>query len=543
MSDIASRPARPGSGQTLFVRKATGLVKGWSAWDAFVYASMSVNLVALGFYIFSFSPFIPQGNLMLALVIGCVLLLFEVVTYASLIAAMPRAGGDYVWISRILGGEIGFVLACAGWWFIIWHWIPIYGNLLIIEILDPIGRIFGWQGYSEFWTTQHGVFTACVIDAVLTAGLVALGLRRYAQAQKVCFFGGLIGLAAMFALLLFNSHADFVSSFNSNAHSMYGTSGDAYGQVVKAGTTDAGYHPAGLSSFDVGATFLLIPMMFFYNLWSNWGGALYGEVRGASDFRKNILAMGGALVFSTLLAVVALLLFAHTFGWDFYNGANNAYWSGTSPISGFPFPSVLAAMLTDSSAVQAILVLLLGLWFVGSTGTVFLSSTRAVFAFAFDRILPEWAASVSRGGVPYGALILMVVPSLVISYFYAYSANFASWTLDATVVLALAFLGSGVAAAVLPWRRPDIYLLSPLARYRVGPVPMITVVAGGFSVVLGFAVVEWIRDPAYGVNNSTSMWYMLALYAVSVALLVGARIVRRREGIDLRQVNRQIPVE
>jgi amino acid transporter len=56
---------------------------------------------------------------------------------------------------------------------------------------------------------------------------------------------------------------------------------------------------------------------------------------------------------------------------------------------------------------------------------LFLSSTRVIFAAAFDRVLPAWAANISAGRrVPYGALILMIVPSLVISALYAYRSGF-----------------------------------------------------------------------------------------------------------------------
>ena len=40
-------------GSTLFVRKATGLVRSWSVFDAFIYATFSINLITLGLYIFS----------------------------------------------------------------------------------------------------------------------------------------------------------------------------------------------------------------------------------------------------------------------------------------------------------------------------------------------------------------------------------------------------------------------------------------------------------------------------------------------------------
>src|SRR5579875_2827093 len=102
----------------LFVRNATGLVRSWATFDAFVYSFFSINLVCLGWDIFSFGPgTAPGGNLMTAIVISSVLVLLEVVVYAGLISVMPRAGGDYVWQTRVLGGGLGFVLAITGWVF------------------------------------------------------------------------------------------------------------------------------------------------------------------------------------------------------------------------------------------------------------------------------------------------------------------------------------------------------------------------------------------------------------------------------------------
>ena len=73
----------------------------------------------------------------------------------------------------------------------------------------------------------------------------------------------------------------------------------------------------GFSPF-LGDSLLLIPFLCFWILWPNWGATLYGEVRGASDFRKNIYAMGGALVFMTVITVITLGAMAHSVGLDFY---------------------------------------------------------------------------------------------------------------------------------------------------------------------------------------------------------------------------------
>src|SRR2546427_3788144 len=97
-----------------FVRRATGLVRAWSAFDAFIYAFFSVNFVTLGMYIMSFGPFVPQGHLLPAAIITGIFVTFLVVVYGGVIATMPPGGGDYVWRSPILGGGIAFLLAGAG---------------------------------------------------------------------------------------------------------------------------------------------------------------------------------------------------------------------------------------------------------------------------------------------------------------------------------------------------------------------------------------------------------------------------------------------
>src|SRR5450759_1773 len=77
--------ARPG----LFLRNATGLVKAWSTFDAFVYSFWSVNLITLGLYGMSFAYNIPDGQLLAAVLITGILVTFLVVTYAGLVSVMP----------------------------------------------------------------------------------------------------------------------------------------------------------------------------------------------------------------------------------------------------------------------------------------------------------------------------------------------------------------------------------------------------------------------------------------------------------------------
>ena len=193
---------------SLFLRNATGLVKGWSGFDAFGYSFLSVNLVTLGmFYSLAVFAFVPNGSVLSALLLSGIVMTFLCITYAGLIAVMPRAGGDYVWQTRILDGipgavarrhrrrpdclpcgpglrarrsgrhtwpglsaswavallglkrgGIGFVLSATGWWFILALWAPIYGYILNIEFLQPLAALAKWtDGLTFFASTSRDV--------------------------------------------------------------------------------------------------------------------------------------------------------------------------------------------------------------------------------------------------------------------------------------------------------------------------------------------------------------------------------------------------
>jgi APA family basic amino acid/polyamine antiporter len=548
-------PARP----SLFLRNATGLVKAWSTFDAFLYSFWSVNLITLGLYGMSYVYTVPDGQLLAGIILFGVLTTFLVITYAMLVSVMPRTGGDYAWQSRILGGGLGFVLSITGWWFTLFLWAPIYANILNVQFFLPLAYTLGWTGVSTFFTSQTGLFVSCLIVLAFVSVVVTLGMEAYARIQKVTFWIGLAGLVVVCGLLLFASQSDFQTAFNREASSIFGVTGDAYQKTIDAGTK-AGYAPHDFGFFSFGPLFLLMPWLAFYLLWPNWGATLYGEVRGAKELRKPFWSMFWGLWVTIALVGLVMVLVVKTMGWQFYNSANAAWYAGTAPVGTWPYPVMFAGWLINNHLVQALLIAVMGLWFFGWAGTLFLSSTRVIFAAAFDRVLPSWAANISATRrVPYGSLVLMIVPSIVISAVYSYNTRFQSIFLDATAVLAVTFLATVVAAIILPWRRKDLYDASPIARYKVAGIPTITVVAVITALFLGFMIYEWSFNSVnlYGTNFNlgsvtvttasgttlNSVYYFIATYVIAIAIYVIARIYRRRQGIDLSRIHHEIPVE
>jgi basic amino acid/polyamine antiporter, APA family len=534
--------------QALFLRNATGLVRGWNVRDSLIYAVLATNVVTLGIYEFSFQSFIPNGQLLTSILISAVWVSFLVIAYTGLIVTIPRAGGDYVWQTRILGSGLGFVMAATGWWFILWLWAPIYGNILSVELFQPLWATLGDPSGAVWFTTHTGIFVVTLITIALAGILVSIGMAGYARVQKWCFYSGLAGFAVIVILLLINNHANFVASFNQEAHKIFGVN-NAYA-ATQAGAAKIGYTAPAFGFSPLGASLLLVPMMMFYLLWPNWGATLYGEIRGASDFKRVFRGMFFGLWITVALSVIFLLLITKTFGNDFYNNANALYWSSyyggkvAPAIPIWPYPIMFAGWLIHNAIFQTALILVMSLWFFGWVGTLFLSSTRVIFAAAFDRVLPDRAAEVSeKRKVPFYSLLLMLLPAVGLGAVYAYSLTFQSYTLDATLVIAVTYLFSAIAVVLLPFIKPDLWRASPASKVKLFGVQVVPV-AGVITIgLLGFNLYQWLTNAAYGVNNKGSLYFMGAMYVLAIVVFVIARVVRRRQGIDLGLINKEIPVE
>jgi APA family basic amino acid/polyamine antiporter len=533
---------------TLFLRKATGLVRGWSVRDSMIYACLSTNVVTLGIFEFSYQSFFPKGQILTSVLVSAVWVSFLVIAYAGLIVTIPRAGGDYVWQTRILGSGVGFVVAITGWWFTLWLWAPIYGNVLSAEFFQPLLATLGHPSAATWFGGKNGIFLVSMITIALAGVVVSLGMSSYAKLQKWGFYGGLLGFGIVLVLLAINSRTSFINSFNLEAQKIFGVH-NAF-QATNAGAAKAGYHSPAFGFSPVSASMLLVPMMMFYLLWPNWGATLYGEIRGASDFRRVFSGMFGGLWITVILSVLFLVLINKTMGQAFYNNTGALYWEqyygGKVPaaIPIWPYPVMFVGWLVHNQIFQVVLLVLMLLWFLAWVGTLFLSSTRVIFAAAFDRILPDRAAEVSeKRKVPMYSLLLMLAPAVVLSAVYAYWTTFQTYILDATLVIAVSFLFSSIAVVLLPFIKKDLWRASPASRIKLFGVQIVPA-AGWITLgLLGFNLYEWLSNSTYGVNNRDSLYYMAGTYVLALLIYVVARIVRNRQGIDLGLINKEIPVE
>ena len=521
---------------TLFVREATGLVRDWSSYDAWVYAFLSVNVVTLGFYIWTFNSFVPSGSPVLATIIAMVALTLQNAVYATLVSSMPRVGGDYVWQTRLLGGFWGFLLSWPGWVFILWLWVPIYGAILSWLVLGPISALFGFVGLANFWNSSMGLFASSMIVAAFAFIYVSLGMKWYARIQQALFYVGVIGFVIFLGGLLTTNPSGFESSFNSqmNAWGMETT----YGGLLQ--NTDVSF--ASLWNLNWAASYKLFPMLLFWIMWTVWGSTLFGEVREAGEFKKMFNVFEAALIAAGVVAIALWFLFDAAIGYEFYQALNYNFWVGSGSQQWLSAPTTIVAIAMGNGPLAKLMAVLMGGWFFAWSGTVFLSSTRVIFATAFDRSIPEVFADVKgRYNTPLYAILLMVVPATVLTIIYFFAPGFQTLTLAATFAIAITFLGSTIACMLFPWRRPELFSKNPVSKYEIAGVPVISIVAGLYTLILLSVFYLWATIDVYGINNVNSIGFLVVIYGLAAAIYAGMHYWRSQQGVDLDNIHAEIP--
>src|SRR3954464_15688425 len=90
-------------GTEAFARKATGLRREASARDVFIYNTNNQNIgIGVAFMVLLIPPLYAGASMVTAPILAGLLALPMAGVYAYFASAMPRSGGDYVYISRTL---------------------------------------------------------------------------------------------------------------------------------------------------------------------------------------------------------------------------------------------------------------------------------------------------------------------------------------------------------------------------------------------------------------------------------------------------------
>ena len=201
--------------QLAFARKASGLVRGLSMWDAFGVGFMNQGLTPSIYVVITLGLSIFLGaNMIIATIISLVLagIGFPIV-WGVLGGSMPRSGGEYIYNSRILHPIVGLAQSFGD--AVIWlMWIYVLAPLAINPGLTDTFLFIGWRGGANWLGPESHQFLIATLLNIIGFLFVVFGIKIFARAQKVIMFFGIGGCAVLGFVLSLTSKATFISKWN-----------------------------------------------------------------------------------------------------------------------------------------------------------------------------------------------------------------------------------------------------------------------------------------------------------------------------------------
>lgn len=541
--------ATPGAPSTkgVFSRSASGLIRVAGSWDVFIY---NVGLVSVGIAI-AFNQYYgpslyPGAAVWVSTVLAAVGMVAAAATFYFWAVIFPRSGGVYVFLSRATRPGLAFILSLVET-VILLYYAALAASLIVkvglSSFFATVGSIAN-SGTLVDWAASvakpAGVFWIGAAILVVAGLLLAAGTRRYFTVQKVLFVIAVVGTLVIIGVMAFGSRGAFKSH-------LQGLTGLDYDNVISTAKSN-GYATEGFSFGDT-AKFLVWPLLPL--LGAIQSVALGGEIKRVR--RAQFLGMLGAVVATGVLIAVVAALASKTFGYDFqgavaFNSISGIADGSTEAGTGAsPYFTVLAGILADNTFLAVIIMATFVAWIWFWIPAEIAYTTRTMIAWSFDRLAPDKLGYVSqRFNTPVVAIGLSTAGALVFMWQIAYK-NIALLTLIEALLVVWGLVMA--AAVVFPWAGRQFFERSPARAFRLGRLPLMSVmgVLSTAFFVLAF-VLLWRDKIAAGPlidfdHLSTGFWIIAGTIAAGLVWYVANKLYRRRQGIDIELAFRQIPIE
>jgi len=376
--------------------------------------------------------------------LGGLLALCGALCVAELAAALPRAGGEYVYLREAYGPMPAFLSGWTSFFLGFSAPLAVAGYIAALYLLTPFGLAEQQSGYRI-------QIVAAVIIAVITVPNL-IGHRQSAWTQNlttVLKFGLFVVLVAAGFLFGKGQFANI-----------------AAGQPLE----NVGFETAMTQLFYV---------MFAYSGW-NAASYLAGEVRDPARVLPRSLVLGAGSVILLYLAVNLVFAYAVPLANVGFDNAERV-------------PQLAVANLFGPRA-AGVFSVVLGLAFLATVSAFIITGPRVYYAMAKDGLFPSIAGRVSaKGRVPTYAMLLQSVCAIIILFVTDFQ-NLYKYASVGLSLFALLFIS---ALYVLRWRRPEMERPFRVPGYPL--VPAIFLVVTLFMAV--FAFKQWRVPSAYSLGS------------------------------------------
>jgi len=538
-----------------FARKASGLVRGLSMWDAFAVGFMNQGLtpsiwvtISLGLGVFL------GGNLIIACILSGVLagIGFPLV-WGILGGSMPRSGGEYIYNSRIIHPIFGIAQSFGD--AVIWlMWLYVLAPLAVDPGLTMTFQFLGWGGAAD-WLISSSWITFLIASIFNVVGFlfVVFGIKIFALTQKVIMVFGIGGCTLIGIVLTVTSRASFIAHW------------DAY--AVKAGSPDMRYEgfiravgqsvgsaiPTTWNWYDTLGVMVAMSWLFAYAYSISF---IAGEVKRPDKtiIWANVFSIAVPFVFMLWIAIALY----HSVGFQFLSAsAWNDPVNGSGPATGaenLPWGSnfvVLAAIMLGSGFLAKLGMVLMGLSYVAFTlwwlALSYLAFPRIMFAWGMDRMGPKWFTDINprfASPVKNHVLCLVLGEGLLFVY-YAWLTNTMQNITVTGMQITSVFIPTAVAALLFPYmkRCKGVWDSSPYKTWTFLGLPVVVWGALVDLAYLSLLLYFFIFANAAGLFTLPSVVLFVVVWALGVGWYYTWKARSKSVGVDVSMTYGELPPE
>jgi basic amino acid/polyamine antiporter, APA family len=523
----------------VFVRKASGLVRTAGVWDVLAY---NINFTSIGlllaFLIMLGPAFYPGISMGLSTVI-CVLMILPLsLVFGYLASTMPRSGGDYVYVSRVLGPAWGMMSNFNNtiWWFF-------YGGVpsafLARYGLAPFFRTLGiFTGnlalieVGNWFASSAGMFIFGTLLISLLVLAFSRGMRFFFRVQNTLILFAILSTVLNAVVFIGKTPADIAAAFNQYVGPLSGNP-DIYNAVLKA-AADAGF---AVQPFQLRSTLLAMTWIYLNLSFMQSSAYIGSEVKDAR--RLQLWSMPGTLFAVGLGVLVTVLLIGKAAGYEFLGSLTNVD-PAMMGMTSTPRYTELGSYVGGSAIIAFLITFGFIFWSYAWLPGQIVNGSRNILAYAIDGLFPAWFRKVHpKLHTPVNALLTMGIASIIALAIYVFTPYFA--TLVGIFGFILSFAMVSLAAVMLPYRLPDVFQTSAVNQ-RIGRIPVISII-GVFSLICcGIMAWAYVNDPLSGLTPTMILFNVL-IFLSGLGVYYLAKFLQKRRGVDVSLSYKELPAE
>jgi APA family basic amino acid/polyamine antiporter len=376
--------------------------------------------------------------------LGGLLAICGALCVAELAAALPRSGGEYIYLREAYGPMPAFLSGWTSFFLGFSAPLAVAGYISAKYLLTPFGLAENETG------PIIKAAAAAIIVVVTLPNLFGHRQSAWTQNFTTVLKFGLFVFLVLFAFL--------------------------FGRGQLANLSEG--QPIGKVKFGTAVTQLFY-VMFAYSGW-NAASYLAGEVKNPAKILPRSLLLGAGLVIVLYLALNLVFAYAVPLADVGFDNAEL-------------LPKLAVGNLFGPRASNVFSVLL-GLTFLATVSAFIITGPRIYYAMAKDGLFPSVAGRISsKGRIPVYAMLAQSMCAVIILFVTDFQ-NLYQYASVGLSLFALLFVG---AVYVLRWRRPDMERPFHVPGYPVVPAIFMAVII--FMAV--FAFKQWPKPSIYSLGS------------------------------------------